>query len=305
MTWTALHTVAVRQQGVVSRRCARSAGLPASTVASRAAREGWTELAPGCWLLPGAPETVQARVQAALLAYPRSVATGWTATALHGLRRSAPTKLELLRPVGVAAVEGNRVTTRRYRHLPDGDVTRVDGLEVVTLVRLLRELAGVADESALTDLAIDIRLRRRTAMAEAALLLQRDRRFLGRAQLRRIVTLLADDDSDSGFEHRVVDRLRTAGLAPDGQQGEVETRDGLRRLDIVWSALGVAIECLGFSFHSTVAQLRRDVARQNAIAATGEWVVLQLTWEMFHREWEDFLALLTEVLNVRAGKRAS
>lgn len=305
MTWSELHARAARQHGVVSRACAQVAGLAASTVASRAAREGWTELAPGCWLLPGAPERVQARLQAAVLAYPHSVATGWTAAALHGLRRTAPSKLELLRPVGVAAVETSRVTTRRFRALPSGDVTHVDRLPVVTPVRLLRELAGVANEPALTDVAIDVRLRRRTAIAEAAAMLQRDRRFRGRAHLRRVIGLLADDDSDSGFEHRVVDRLHAAGLPPDGQQGEVRTRDGVRRLDIVWSTLGVAIECLGFSFHSPVAQLRRDVARQNAIAATGEWVVLQLTWEMFHREWDVFLPLLSEVLVARGGMRAS
>ncbi|MFA9446826.1 hypothetical protein [Egicoccus sp. AB-alg6-2] len=305
MTWSALHTIAGRQHGVVSRVCARDAGLSPSTLASRACRESWSELAPGCWLLPGVAETLQARLQAALLAYPRSVVTGWSAAALHGLRRAAPTKLELLRPVGVAAVEGDRVTTRRYRQLPSGDVTVVDGLEVVTQVRLLRELAGLADETTLTNVAIDVRLRRRMALSEAAALLQRDRRFRGRAQLRRVVSLLADDGSDSGFEHRVVARLKEAGLEPDGQQGEVATRDGVRRLDIVWSALGVAVECLGFSFHSTVTQLRRDVARQNAIAATDQWVVLPLTWEMFHREWDDFVVLLSAVLASRARKRAS
>ncbi|MBS3942352.1 MAG: hypothetical protein KG028_15445 [Actinobacteria bacterium] len=195
MSWTALRHTAARQHGVVSRACARGAGLPAATLVSRARREAWAELAPGCWLLPGAPESLHARVQAALLAYPSSVATGWTAAAL--LRRA---------------------------------VTRVDGLEVVTTTRVLRELAGVADDAALTDLAIDIRLHRRAAIAEAAALLQRDARFRGRARLRRIVALLADDGSDSGFEHRVVARLTTAGLAPDGQQGRVETRDGVRRL---------------------------------------------------------------------------
>jgi hypothetical protein len=305
MSWTALHRTATRHHGVVTRGAARAAGLSASTLASRARREQWAELAPGCWLLPGVAETLQSRVQAVLLAYPNSVATGWTAAALHGLRRTAPTKLELLRPVGLAAVAAPNVTTRRYRTLPDEDVTRVDGLAVVTTTRLLRELAGTANEAALIDLAIDIRLRRRTVIGEAAALLERDPRFRGRARLRAVVSLLADDGSDSGFEHRVMAALRTAGLAPDGQQGEVTTRDGVRHLDVVWSRLGVAIECLGFSFHATVAQLRRDVARQNAIAATGDWVVLQLTWEMFHREWEDFLALLAEVLAVRTGMRAS
>jgi hypothetical protein len=305
MSWTALRHTAARQHGVVSRACARQASLPAATLASRARREAWVELAPGCWLLPGAPESLHARVQAALLAYPSSVATGWTAAALHGLRRSAPTRLELLRPVGLAAVEAANVTTRRYRTLPASDVTRVEGLEVVTTTRLLRELAGVVDDTALTELAIDIRLRRRAAIAETAALLQRDARFRGRGRLRRIVALLADDGSDSGFEHRVMAALREAGLAPDAQQGEVITRDGVRRLDVVWSQLGVAVECLGFSFHSTVNQLRGDVARQNAIAATGDWVVLQLTWEMFHREWDDFLVLLRAVLATRAAKRAS
>lgn len=276
-----------------------------TSLESRARREGWRALGPGVWLLPGAEPTDQARAHGATLAFPGAVVTGWSGAALHGLRRTMPKRIELLRVMGVGDVQTKQLVARRTRFLPDEDHTLVDGVPVVVVPRLLRELSRVATSEGLRDLLIDARLHDPTVTQATSKLLERDLRFPGRPRLRRVVDELADDGSDSGFEWRVVDRCREAGLEPDTQQAGVPTYLGPRHLDIAWLLERVAIECVGFSFHSTASQLKRDIQRQNAIAAVDEWLVLQLTWEMFHREWEAFLTVLRDCLQTRRDARAS
>lgn len=306
MGWTELHRQAARQHGAVSLRCARQVGVPPKSLESRARREGWRVLGPGVWLLPGAEATDPARAHGAALALPGAVVTAWSAAALHGLRRSMPQQVELLRVTGVGDVRTRQLVARRTRYLPPEDRTVVDGVPTVTVPRLLRELARMATNSGLRDLLIDARLQDRDVANATAMVLDRDLRFPGRRRLRAVVDELADDGSDSGFEWRVVERLQDEGIAPDVQQAEVPTHVGPRHLDLAWLAERVAIECVGFSFHATAKHLKRDVQRQNAIAAADDWLVLQLTWEMFHREWATFLPLLQECLRARSrNARAS
>lgn len=66
--------------------------------------------------------------------------------------------------------------------------------------------------------------------------------------------------------------------------------------DIAFPAERVAIECVGFAAHSTRDQLDRDARRENAIARTGGWLVLKLTWDRFLHDWDGFLAELRHAL---------
>ncbi|GGI09547.1 type IV toxin-antitoxin system AbiEi family antitoxin [Egicoccus halophilus] len=303
MGWYELHRIA--RHGVVCLADAPMAGIPRQTLQSKAQRERWRMVAPGVWLLPGAPASGVARAYGATRGVAGSVATGWTAANLHGLLRAAPARVELLRPVGVGDITTQQLVARRTRSLPAVDRTTIDGVAVVTAARMLRELARRADAARLRNLVIDARVRDRAILAEVAALLERDQRFPGRRRLSALVSELQDDGSDSGFEFHAVGRLREEGLAPDRQQEAVKTHLGPRFFDLVWLAQGVAVECLGFSFHASAAQLKRDVERQNAIAAAGDqWLVLGLTWEMFHREWPEFVAVLRTCLELRATRRA-
>jgi hypothetical protein len=298
--WRTLYEQSRQRHGVVSLACARAVGLTPSTLASRATREGWEPLGPGAWLLPGAERTTAARATAAALTVPGSVVTGWSAAALHGLLRTPPTRIETVRPTGVADVDRAHVQGRRTRRLPPEDVTEVDGVPVVTVPRMLRDLSRTASPSALRNLAIDGRRQSPTLLTDLDELLRRHPRFPGRPALRAVVEDLADDGSESGFEYRLVARLVVRSLAPDAQQILVETPSGRRYLDVGWRGARVAIECLGFAFHANADQLRRDVHRQNAIAAVDRWLVLQLTWEMFHRDWDPFEKLLRRCLRGRS-----
>jgi hypothetical protein len=194
------------------------------------------------------------------------------------------------------------LVTGRTRHLLDDDVAEIEGIAVTSVARTFRELARDHTAEALRDLGIDARVRDRAVFERLGELVARDRRFPGRPALRKLLAELRDDGSDSGFERRTLQRLELRGLAPDVQQMPVTTSDGLRHLDLAWTGAAVGVECLGFSYHSTVEQLRRDVRRDNAIAATGRWSILRLTWEMFHREWEAFEQLLRSCLDRSASR---
>jgi hypothetical protein len=271
--------------------------LAPSSLRTRAGREGWHPLGPGVWLLPGAPRTLHARASGAVLAFPDGVVTRWSAAALHGLRRSAPTRVELLRPWHTSDVSTATLVTGRTRQLHDDDVVEIEGIAVTSLARTFRELVRDHRAEALRDLVIDARVRDRAVLEQLGDLVARDRRFTGRPMLRHLLAELEDDGSDSGFERRTLERLVLRGLPPDAQQLPVRTSDGLRHLDLAWTGPTVGVECLGFSYHSSVEQLRRDVRRDNAITATGRWSILRLTWEMIHREWDAFEQLLRSCLD--------
>jgi hypothetical protein len=70
-------------------------------------------------------------------------------------------------------------------------------------------------------------------------------------------------------------------------------------LDIGFVAERVAIECQGFLAHSNRWQLTRDAQRENAIALSGEWLILKLTWDRFIHEWPAFLSELRTALRAR------
>jgi hypothetical protein len=303
MSWSALYERARRQHGVVSLACATVVGLARSSLATRATGEAWTRLQPGVWLLPGATATLRARAVAATLAAPGAAVCGWSAAALHGIHPATPTRMEVVRSVGVGDLDGANLRARRSRALRETDVTAVDGNPATNLARTLPDLARVADRPKLRDLTIDARLRDRAVLDAIAADLARDPRFPGRPAMRWLLDELGDDGSDSGFEHRVVDRLTLAGLRPDRQQIEVATHLGVRRFDVGYLDGEVAIDAVGFAFHSERADLTRDVHRGNAVAAVDRWLVLRLTWEMFHRDWDAFEALLRQCLARRRARR--
>jgi len=49
--------------------------------------------------------------------------------------------------------------------------------------------------------------------------------------------------------------------------------------------------------------LNRDARRENALALLDAWLVLKLTWDRFHNDWEGFLVELCTALELRRHHR--
>lgn len=300
MSWAELYRKASETLGVVDPRSADAAGVPRSTFVNRARREGWPEPFPRTFVLPGWPVNGLARtVAAALWAGDGAYVTGRSALALHGLIRTPPSTVELLVASNRRRIDHPRIRTRWTGQLDSASIALAAGTQVTDVARSLAELAASATTPHLRAVAIDATVRGLLTVKDMDREIESRERFAGRGRYRRIRADLEGDGSDSGFEFEARDRLIASGVPPDPEQAEVETATTLRRIDIAYRREGVGIECLGFAYHSSPQALENDVLRSNDIAALDRWLLLGLTFAMFHQRWEPFLAQLRHCLEQR------
>ncbi len=256
----------------------------------------------GVGVLPGSTDRSLSRMRAALHAVRCDAAvTGWSAAFLYGLVTAAPTDVHLLTRHGASIARRDGLHVTESSTWPEG--MRVQhGIQVVPAGRMLADLAAATDADALLDLAIDARFAGDLTRGHLDRELAARRRFPGRATFRVIADELREDTSDSGFEHRARHRLGDRGMAPDPGQHELVVAGRTRRIDLPYRDQRVGLECLGLAAHSGRRAFDEDARRRNDFAEHGEWLILELTWTMFHRGWEDFAARLDRVLRARAPR---
>jgi hypothetical protein len=85
--------------------------------------------------------------------------------------------------------------------------------------------------------------------------------------------------------------VRRAGLPLPELNAPIETRDGTKYVDALWRHLRKGVELDGHQFHLDAGAWAADLARQNAIQATG--VVLMRV--AASRVWRDERGLLREL----------
>lgn len=301
--WQRLVQIAQRQHGFVHVRQADQVGLTADAVRKRADREGWPRPHRGVVGLPGGAATVEARVSAAVLAVGgRVLASRHTAAYLLGITDQAPHVIELVVPYdrGYPRIEGVRVW--RSRTLRRRDATTVGGLPVTTAPRTLFDLAAVCSHAELRALVIDALQRRRVSLAALVAVCHRVRSAPGRCRFRQVLLEVDRDRCDSVLAYAVRRGLRAAGLHPDPGPVALPAGDRVLEIDVAFSAFEVGIECDGFAYHSSRAQLDRDTRRRNRVAAYTTWTILHITWDRLERDWAGFLAELRAVLRARGAQ---
>ena len=303
MSWEQLHASA--RHGVVSPNEVRAAGVPSSSFYDRVRREGWASPFPSTYLLPGVrpgPRTLIAAAQSSVSGF--APAAAWTAAYLHGLLPNAPQRVQLWvraprRPRETDGLEVRRSHTIRPEHCDE-----VDGLLTTGFARTLFDLAGSTSLSQLRSFAIDGRRRRLYEHGELVLLADDHPNTRGHSDLVQVIQDLDGDGSDSGFEFEAARRLAKAGLAVTDQQLPVVTSSGTRLIDLAYLPAKVGIECQGFAYHGSPGQFEADAVRNNQIAEVDDWLLLQLTWNMFLRQWDWFEHTLRGVLR-RRGHHAA
>lgn len=254
----------------------------------------------GVGVLDGAGDAALTRARAALAAVACEAAlTGWSAAHLHGLVDTAPTVVHLLMRHGASVTRRPGLRLTETSAYPDR-CERRQGIPVVPVARMLTDLAATTTRDALLDLAVDARFARRLGRGDLDAEVARRRRFPGRRRLRELADLLRDDSSDSGFEHAARSRLTRLGVAPDPGQHVLRLAGRERRIDLPYAAQRVGIECLGLAAHSGRKAFDADAARRNDFAEDGAWLILELTWTTFHRDWDAFAGRLRRVLARRS-----
>lgn len=224
--------------------------------------------------LPGAPTDALAELRALMLDIGGEVwASGPTAAALHGVdgfRLRAPFDVMIMRGRDVQRI-GHRVHTTTRLELIDRGI--VDQLPVLSGARTLIDLARtetlerltVAFDSGLRDGKFNESLVHRRIVALRA---------TGRYGIPRLLEAIEGAEAISGghswLEREYLRLLAAAGLPrPDTQQVLTSAGGRLVRVDFRFPGTPVVVEVLGYRFHRTKEQLRRDTERMNALLRDG------------------------------------
>jgi len=206
--------------------------------------------------------------------------SGPTAAALHNFDG-----FRLTRPFHVIVPRGrflDRVgaVIHTTRDLPRIDRESVGRLPVLSPTRTLIDLAGLVNPVALTT-ALDGAIR--DGLTDEDHLLRRivELRGRGRHGLPKLVDVISGSEITRGgqswLEREFLAVSSRAGLPrPLTQQVLSRAKDRLVRVDCRYPDTRVVVELLGYRWHRTREQLRRDIERMNALILDG-FLPLQCT----------------------------
>ena len=205
---------------------------------------------------------------------------GPTAGGLHpfdGYRLSRPFHVMVLRGRFLDRVGAVIHTTQ---DLPPIDREVSHGLPVLSPTRTLIDLARFASASVLTT-ALDGAIR--DGLTDEDHLLRRIFALRGRGRygLPKLVDVISGSEITRGghswLEREFLAKSQLAGLPrPLTQQVLSRAKNRLVRVDCHYPGTRVVVELLGYRWHRTVEQLRRDAERMNALVLDG-FLPLQCT----------------------------
>ena len=224
--------------------------------------------------LPGADSGALAELRALMMDVGGDVwASGVTAAALHGTEGfvlKPPFDVTILRGRDVQRI-GHRIHTVTRLDLIDRAV--VGEVRVLSGARTLIDLARTQSVERLT-VAFDCGLRdgkfNESLVHRRIMALRSSGRFGIPRLLQAIEGTEAIRGGHSWLEREYLRLVAEAGLPrPDTQQVLSRAGDRLVRVDFRYPGTRVVVEVLGYRYHRSPEQLRRDAARLNALVADG------------------------------------
>ena len=245
------------------------------TVGSWVAAGKLVRLRPGVLALPSAAQQWRTRLAAALEGRD-AVASHATALALWGLvahpagpvHVSVDTSMSARGPTGVVVHRAPGV---------HGERRRVDGLAVTSVERSVVDAwpkpAGL-DRTLIRAAAITGVRERLCAPRDLLFELERRPRLSGRAELTRLVRLLADGCRSELEIWGCLQVLRAPGMPPFVQQRRVTVAGRTFVLDAAYDDVLLAVEMDGAAWHGSRTQREADIAR-DALLATVGWQTLR------------------------------
>lgn len=295
---SALHHLALRQGGVVTREQALSLGIGNSVVRRRVMSGEWT-LRFGCIVVCTTARGADWRDAWAigLRCGPGAIVTGPTAMRLGSWQ--IPDDLPL-----ACGASNTHLKTPGLRVLRDTSVRQTrkgpNCLIAAPVEALIDTVLAVPyiRARALVDLALQRRWITTDTWGDAALQRVGPGRHVG-PRLRNLTALV------TGGNHSDAERLAGHLLHTHGLEGWVanypfRSPDGriLAELDFALPELKICIEIDGRAFHSDAHAFERDRARQNMLVAEG-WLVLRFTWQQLTEQPEWVVATIRRAIALR------
>jgi REase_MTES_1575 len=288
--------VAAGQHTVVGLTDLRDAGLPDAVVHKRV---GVGQLHRVHWgvysLVPPKLLTPRGRYMAAVLACgPGAVLSHRSAAALHGLRATSRTQIEVTVP-GRNRRRHEGIEVHRSTTLTAADVTTVDGIPVTTIARTVADLTDVLPER-----AVERTLEQGAVMEvlDGRALDDQLTRHPRAARLRRLLARgTPAPPTESELEELFLELCRTAGIPDPERQVYVDPDDGapMVRADFLWREQRLIIETDGAKFHGTRRSFESDRRRDQRLTLAG-WRVVRITWRQITQRPHEVVALLRSLL---------
>jgi very-short-patch-repair endonuclease len=233
---------------------------------------------PGVVALPTASHGWRTRLAAALDGRP-AVASHVTALALWELIDHPPGPVH----VTVDLTASGRGSSGIVVHRSPGTFDRrrlVDGLAATSPERSIVDTWGhptSTHRSAVRGAAITAVRRRLCLPQDLTVELEQRPRLAGRAELARLVSLLADGCQSELEIWGCLQVLRAPGMPPFVQQRRVVVDGQTFYLDVAYDDVMLAVEMDGAAWHGSRQQRERDI-RRDALLATVGWQTLRFSY---------------------------
>lgn len=273
-TYRRIAAVATGQLGLLSRRQANGVGVTNAQLRNRVSSGSLIQVGTDTFRLPGAPTDAIAELRALMIDVGGDVvASGRTAAALHGFdgyRLRGPFDITIPRDRNVRRI-GHRIHTTASLELIDRCC--VGELAATSPARTLIDLARTESSEQLT-VAFDSGLRDgrfNESLVHRRIVALRTR---GRFGIPRLTDAIEGSEAMRGghswLEREYLRLIAAAGLPrPLTQQVLARAGDRMVRVDVRFPGTPVVVELLGYRYHRTPAQFRRDAERMNALVADG------------------------------------
>ncbi len=288
----AVHALASRQHGVVTRGQLLDAGIGPDVVDRRLKAGRLRRIHRGVYQA-GPVSAPRAEEIAAALACGRSAVVS---------HRSAAVLWKLLPGTGSPGVvevtvrQGHPRSRRgmrihRVRTLRGDEVMELDGIPVTTPARTLYDVAASATPRELERALAEAYALRLATHAELRALLVRHRGRRGSRCLQAVLEGGHPALTRSEAEERFLELTRKAQV----DEPEVNVRVAGHEVDFLWRTERLVVEIDGFAFHSSSWAFERDRRRDAALTAAG-YRVVRVTWRQIEDEGEAVLVRLAMAL---------
>lgn len=292
-----LDALLAEQHGVLTASQSATVGVSSARLRHLLATDRWQRVLPRVVAATPGELPQPARLRAALLYTGEDAALSHdTGLAIWGVDGPASDVVHVTIPHDRRVRSVGFVDVHRCRHWTDADVLVRQSLPVLRLERcLVGACTMLRDRDAVRDLVAKTVQSRRTTLPRIDSALGTG---AGTALVRDVLEAVASGEH-SALERELAAVLTRFGLPKPRRQHPVRTVDGaLRILDFAYDDVMLGLEAEGAEWHLSPAAWAADLARQNALIATG-WTLLRFPTSEIRRHPERVAALIATELRRR------
>lgn len=293
----AVQAIAEHRHGLISRSDYLALGGTDEEISHRIATGRVERLHPGVYYIDSVPATWKTEVLAAVLAAgPDALASHRTAAVLWGFDAVYGCLIELTVPFNEQP-DPDGVIVHRTRRTNDLEV--LDGIPITSPAKTILDLASILGDRALLKAARSAtRLELCTPeKVDQVVALYGGRGVKGTRRTRRVIRIVAEDQSGSVAELDLKEIIQDAPIPRPIQQLRVRLQDGSNAYpDFSWSDRMRIVEVDGFGTHGTPEQFQIDLRRQNRLMELG-WDIRRFTAQEIREEPERVRAEIVRFVN--------